>query len=224
MQSIELPSSMIIDALVGNDPDPMEISPMEDFPSTLVSEILSEARNENPSDPNQQTQEISSIAPTQIDSTVTNLLSENNILYVAQSPDLPPLDDDPVLFSINHPENPPESQPSVFDDDCIIIVECSDDDLDYDLDEEQRALQRSKNSSTNEKMEPIYSSPLPPPPIPNYAQRKSNIDSSVRSSVANYLSDSFSSFNQWSSIITIFILFITIGKFFIGIFDRIVMN
>jgi len=196
IQSIDFPSSSIIDALVGNDPDPMAISPMEDLPSTLVSELLSEAEK------NHQLQENPSIDSTPMDSTITNLLSESNNIYVAQSPDVPPLDDDPLLFSLDRSENLiNEQQPTESADDCIIIVECSDgEDDDNDsknLDHhEEKESQTSKTSNIDEKSESVQQSPMGPPINPTVTQPLSSAGSitdhrSSRSSSCSSLSTAF---------------------------------
>ena len=171
MHSIDLPSSLIIDQLVENDPDPMAISPMDDFPSTLVSEILSEARNETQLEPIDQTQPDSTTDPLPMDSSIANLLSEADALYVAQSPDLPPLDDDPVFFSITDPEIPANEPPPVPADDCIIIVECSDDDFEPD---EENDAQKSHTFNHDEKPELPKPAALPPTTHRAVAQRMSS--------------------------------------------------
>lgn len=63
-----------------------------------------------------------------------NSKSISPIPDVSFSSDLPPLDDDPVLFSIENPQMPiSDTEPQ----DYIIIVPCSDDDDDDDFDNEE---------------------------------------------------------------------------------------
>ena len=218
MQSIELPSSLIIDEFVGNDPDPMAISPMDDFPSTLVSEILSEARNETQLEPIDQTQPNPTTDSNPMDSSITNLLSEADALYVAQSPNLPPFEDDPVLFSITDHEIAANEPPPASVDDCIIIVECSDDEFEND---EMSDAQKSNIFDTDEKPEPPKQIALPPPTTTTtnrtVVQRMSSalfciVSLNCSIMTMNLFSDESSWFDQRSSIITFVLLFIAFGQ------------
>lgn len=68
------------------------------------------------------------------------------------SPDLPPLDDDPVLFSLENPQAPLSDHLNMMPQDYIIIVPCSDeeDDLDdYSINDSTNAIMGKDSDAKN---------------------------------------------------------------------------
>lgn len=75
---------------------------------------------------------------------------------IAFSPDLPPLDDDPVLLSLETPQIQPTNDPNIIPQDYIIIVPCSDDEDDDDFDDYPNSNQKETDTKTIELPSPPH--------------------------------------------------------------------
>jgi hypothetical protein len=90
----------------------------------------------------------------------TNSSSSNSCIIL--SPVLPPLDDDPVLFSAESPQIPVTDTSDSVPQGCIIIVPCSDDDDDDYMNEEINDNKNNIiiNDTDNNKVIESLSSPI----------------------------------------------------------------
>ncbi|CAF3620216.1 unnamed protein product [Rotaria sordida] len=138
-----------------------EISPIptnKDLPQT-TNELVPTVIDKIPSEPMEDTNEV--LLPT-TNEVVPTIQNEENIQSispsprVSYSPELPQLDDDPVVFSLDSLQIPVTDTSDTIPQDCIIIVPCSDDDDDLD-DEEINKNNINKNDTDNKTLESLSS-------------------------------------------------------------------
>jgi hypothetical protein len=107
------------------------------FEITLTDHAAQSMTNEVHAEASEETELLNTMEITQTSFDDDNTDLESSLHYAASSPDLPALDDDPVLFAMNTTEHLFGLQSSEFLQDCLLIVPCSDDDDDSDFDERE---------------------------------------------------------------------------------------
>lgn len=108
---------------------------MDETVSEVITEMVTQAMNEVLSTTNDQapSEATNEVEPTiRHQETAQAASPSSSPQCTAFSPDLPPLDDDPVLFSFESPQAPTADFPDMMPQDYIIIVPCSDDEDDLD--------------------------------------------------------------------------------------------
>ncbi|CAF3378856.1 unnamed protein product [Rotaria sp. Silwood1] len=142
------------------------VSTNEYLPQT-TNELLSNVINTTSSESMDATNEVH--VPTKND-VVPTVQNEENIQPISPSPcityspELPPLDDDPVVFSVESLPIPVMDNSDIVSQDCIIIVPCSDDEDDFDDEEinknntDNRILE-SSSSPSKTNISPVISNP-----------------------------------------------------------------
>jgi hypothetical protein len=113
--------------------DEIRSMPMNETVSELVDEMIIQTMNDILSMINNK---ISSEIVIEIEPITSNEESEKSksspVQCIAFSPDLPPLDDDPIFISMENPQVQTTANSDMNPQDYIIIVPCSDDDDDFD--------------------------------------------------------------------------------------------
>jgi hypothetical protein len=141
MNEVELTANDQVQTEATNEVEPIANDQVQseatnEVEPTTNDQVQSEAMNEVEPTANDQVQSeaTNEVEPAIPDEENTKPTSSSSP-YAAFSPDLPPLDDDPVLFSFENSQIPTTDPLNEIPQDYIIIVPCSDDedDLDDDL-------------------------------------------------------------------------------------------
>ena len=136
------------------------------------------------------------------------------------SPDLPPLDDDPVLFSLENPQAPISDHLNMMPQDYIIIVPCSDeeDDLDdYSINDSTNAIVQKDSDSKNMEVSSSPQQNILSSTLINPSLTRGNIRI-FHPSINFFVSSRQCKSSQFSSFIILFILFIDISNHLLGHF------
>ncbi|CAF1613840.1 unnamed protein product [Adineta ricciae] len=106
---------------------------------------------------------------------------------LAYSPTLPPLDDDPILLSVETPQVPIDNVPNPEPQEYLIIVPCSDDE-DYPDDDDHITTYKTESRITTEddsekkpaecQSKPVCNEKTPPPPNPLLSRVLTNLNRS----------------------------------------------
>jgi hypothetical protein len=133
--------------------DEVRTTPMNETVSEVISEMVTQTMNEVlPSENDKIPSEITN----EETSKPTPPSSSPPPQFNAYSPVLPPLDDDPVLFSIESPQIPVNNTSDLGPQDYIIIVPCSDDEDDFDdnliNDKQNNTINKESDTKTIESL------------------------------------------------------------------------